>query len=78
MDGVQTANGMENGTNGYYGRGQNGLQQNGKGDARMSMPGQVGHPDVKKDNHAHTYWLIKSWVLNVISRAAPGDCGAPL
>ncbi|BDA44712.1 probable broad substrate specificity ATP-binding cassette transporter at C-terminar half [Coccomyxa sp. Obi] len=37
---IVTANGMENGTNGY-GHGQNGVHQNGKGDAHMSLSGQV-------------------------------------
>ncbi len=54
---VQTANGMENGTNGYYGHGQNGVHQNGKGDARMSLPGQVGHLDVTQVNRAFCHWL---------------------
>ncbi|KAK9908503.1 hypothetical protein WJX75_008761 [Coccomyxa subellipsoidea] len=37
---IAMANGMENGTNGYYGL-ENGVHQNGKGETRIHLPGQV-------------------------------------
>ncbi|EIE21490.1 hypothetical protein COCSUDRAFT_66913 [Coccomyxa subellipsoidea C-169] len=38
---IAMANGMENGTNGYYKHGENGVHQNGKGETRIHLPGQV-------------------------------------